>query len=54
MLATSSGLSFPTASKAVQTLARLGVVQERTGQRRNRIFAYTAYLDVLNEGGAPL
>ncbi len=53
-LATSSGLSFPTASKAVQTLANLGVVQERTGQRRNRIFAYTAYLDVLNEGGAPL
>jgi Fic family protein len=53
-LATNSGQSFPTASKAVQTLARLGVVQERSGQRRNRIFAYTAYLDVLNEGGAPL
>ncbi len=53
-LATNTGLSFPTASKAVHALATLGIVQERTGQRRNRIFAYTAYLDVLNEGGAPL
>ncbi len=49
-----SGLSFPTASKAMQTLTQLGIAEERTGQRRNRIFAYTAYLDVLNEGGAPM
>ena len=49
-----SGFSFPTTSKAIRNLATLGIVQERTGQRRNRIFAYGAYLDILNEGGAPL
>ena len=49
-----SGFSFPTTSKAIRNLSTLGIVQERTGQRRNRIFAYGAYLDILNEGGAPL
>jgi Fic family protein len=48
-LADRSGLSFPTASKAVQSLVESGLVHELTGQRRNRIFAYTAYLDILNE-----
>ena len=53
-LAAASGLSFPTASKAVLTLAELGIVQELTGQRRNRVFAYGGYLTILNEGGEAL
>jgi DNA-binding MarR family transcriptional regulator len=48
-LANRSGLSFPTTAKAVQTLVEAGLVHELTGQRRNRVFAYTAYLDILNE-----
>ena len=47
-------LSFPTASKAVQTLVGLGLVHELTGQRRNRVFVYSVYLAILNEGGEPL
>lgn len=50
-LAVASDLSFPTASKAVLALANLGIVEELTGQRRNRVFAYSAYLAILNEGG---
>lgn len=50
-LAAASDLSFPTASKAVLALANLGIVEELTGQRRNRVFAYSAYLAILNEGG---
>jgi Fic family protein len=50
-LANRSGLSFPTTAKAVQTLVEDGLVHELTGQRRNRVFAYTAYLDILNEEG---
>ncbi len=50
-LAAASDLSFPTASKAVSALANLGIVEELTGQRRNRVFAYSAYLAILNEGG---
>lgn len=45
-----TGLSFPSAANAMKTLGQLGIVREVTGQRRNRIFAYHDYLDILNEG----
>lgn len=49
-----AGMSFPTASKVMQTLVDMGIARELTGQRRNRVFVYGRYLDILNEGGAPL
>ncbi len=49
-----TGLSFPAANKALNTLDVLGIIQEITGQRRNRIFTYQAYLNILNEGSEPL
>jgi Fic family protein len=48
------GMTFPTATKAMQTLITAGIVRELTGQRRNRVFVYDGYLDILNEGGQPL
>lgn len=45
-----TGLSFPTATRAVQALEKLNIVREITGQRRNRVFAYQKYLDILSEG----
>lgn len=45
-----TGLSFPAATKAMALLTDLGMVQEITGQRRNRVFAYRDYLAILNEG----
>jgi Fic family protein len=45
-----SGLSFPAAASAIDLLADLGMVSERTGRRRNRIFAYDRYLAMLSEG----
>ena len=47
-------LSFPTASKSIDTLIQLGIVRELTGGRRNRMFAYDRYLAILNEGTEPL
>jgi hypothetical protein len=47
-------VSFPTAAKAVEALVADGVARELTGQRRNRVFAYDAYLNVMNEGAEPL
>lgn len=44
-----SGVSFPTASNAVEALVEQGLLHELTGQRRNRMFAYTAYLELLNQ-----
>jgi Fic family protein len=49
-----TGMTFPTASKAMQTLVNLSIARELTGQRRNRVFVYDAYLDILNEGGEAL
>lgn len=46
----STGLSFPAVAKSMQTLEKLGIVREITGQRRNRVFAYQSYLNILNEG----
>ena len=50
-LAQRTGLSFPTAARAIDALQRLGIVHEITGRKRERVFAYRAYLDILNEGG---
>ena len=49
-----SQLSFRVASATMRTLVDLGIVREITGQRRNRLFAYDAYLSILSEGTEPL
>lgn len=52
-IAQRTDLSFPAASAAMTTLVDLGIVRELTGKRRNRVFAYGRYLDILtaNETG---
>jgi Fic family protein len=47
-------LTYPTVSRSMDELTKIGVVQEVTGQRRGRIFAYGAYLRLLSEGTEPL
>ena len=41
------GVSKPTAVKALNALQAAGVLHEITGKRRDRIYAYQAYLQVL-------
>lgn len=48
------GLSPPTINAALADLERLGVISEVTGKRRNRVFSYTAFLDILSEGTNPI
>jgi len=45
-----TGLSFPAASAAMDLLVELGIARELTGKRRNRLFTYDRYLDILGEG----
>jgi Fic family protein len=52
-LSEQSGMSFPTASKAMGTLVDLGVARELTGKRRNRVFVYDTYLGILSEEEEP-
>lgn len=47
-------LSTPTIRAAVRMLEEMAIVNEMTGQRRHRVFAYQAYLDILSEGAQPL
>ena len=46
----STGLSFPAASAAMDILVEQGMAREFTGRRRARLFAYSEYLAILNEG----
>ncbi len=40
--------TFPTASAAVKLLEDLGIVAELTGQKKNRIYSYQAYVELLS------
>ena len=42
--------SKPTATRAIEALANAGILAETTGRRRDRSFAYRAYLDRLRVG----
>jgi len=44
------GLSYGGASGAVKRLMEAGILVQMNGNRRNRVFAYQAYLDILREG----
>ena len=45
-----TGLSHVTVNKTLDRLCAIGMVSEKTGARRNRIFSYTEYIRILNEG----
>jgi Fic family protein len=45
-------MSKPTAAKAIAALTQAGILREITGRRRDRAYAYDAYLKVLSEDTA--
>jgi Fic family protein len=49
-----TGLSLTTASSSLLRMIDLGIVREVTGGRRNRLFAYGPYMDLLAEGTDPI
>jgi cell filamentation protein, protein adenylyltransferase len=48
-----TSLALATAAKAMKRLQSLGLVTELTGRKRDRVFVYEKYLDLLNEGTGP-
>lgn len=40
--------TFPTASAAINLLEELGIVAELTGQKKNRIYSYATYVELLS------
>lgn len=45
-----TGLTAATVNKALAHLERLGIVRELTAQRRNRLFSYAGYVEIMNRG----
>ena len=54
LLAERTGLAFPTVNGALEQLQRLSIVHEITGRKRDRMFSYAAYIQILSEGTEPL
>lgn len=52
--ATQLKMSWPAVDKAVRALEKLGLLREFTGKKRNRLYLYDAYLEILTEGTEPL
>ena len=47
-LATELGVSYEQASKAIARLADVGIIAERTGYKRNRVFVAAAVMEIIN------
>lgn len=47
-------LTVPTVTSALNHLVRLGIVKEVSRRRRDRLFAYSRYVNMMSEGTAPL
>lgn len=54
VLANALEITPPTARGALNNLVKLGIVKEISGKKRDRIYVYKRYLDVLEEGMEPL
>jgi Fic family protein len=52
-LAADTRLSIPAVTNAIAALSEQKLVREITGRKRNRVFAYDRYMDVLNQGTEP-
>lgn len=48
------GISYPAAARTMEQLVRLGIVHETTGRKRQRLYAYGRYVELLSEGTEPL
>ncbi len=53
LLVQKTGITAATVNKALLHLERLGIVRKLTAQKRNRLFSYTRYVDIMNRGTEP-
>jgi Fic family protein len=53
-LVVKTNISTPSVLKAIAALEKLGLVNELTKKKRNRIYSYAPYVRILSEGTQPL
>jgi len=54
LLRDKTNLTAPTINTVLGDLEKLGIISEITGRKRDRVFAYQSYIDILNSGTTPL
>ena len=54
LLASELHMTVPTGRSALDHLAMLGILEEITGKKRDKIYVYRKYLNFLEEGAEPL
>jgi len=45
-----AGMTPATVNKSLEHLERLGIVRQLTSRKRNRIFRYAGYLEIMHHG----
>lgn len=45
-----TGITPATVNKALRNLEELGLVNELTARKRNRLFSYSGYIEIINRG----
>lgn len=53
LLASELGMTAPTARSALNHMAELGVIEEMSGKKRDKVYVYRKYLDILEYGAEP-
>lgn len=53
LLAKELGMTAPTARSALNHLLELEILTERSGKKRDKVYVYRNYLDILEEGAEP-
>lgn len=43
-----------TINKVLRKLIEQNIIREVTGKKKNRVYAYTQYIDILSEGTEPI
>ncbi|MFC1731310.1 Fic family protein [candidate division KSB1 bacterium] len=53
-LAQKTQLSQATVNTCLNHMQKIGIVKELTGQKRNRVFGYSKYIEIMNRGTEPI
>lgn len=53
LVASELGVTAPTARSALNHMAKLGVIEEISEKKRDKVYVYRNYLDILEEGAKP-
>ncbi|MEM7402696.1 MAG: Fic family protein [Myxococcota bacterium] len=54
LLAKELKMSAPTARRALESMVRLAILEEISGKKRDKIYVYRDYLNILEEGAEPI